>query len=347
MNKSITIGDIQKSLTQFLSKQIVSKIAVIVDENTEKYCLPIVADIIGDVKVIKIVSGEENKNLTTCQNIWNSLTKHNFDRHGLIINLGGGVIGDMGGFCAATYKRGLSFINIPTTLLSMVDASVGGKLGIDFGSYKNHIGLFQTPNHVFIDPKFLTTLPEKELKSGYGEVIKHALITSEDDWSQLHTSDFDAINWTAIIEKSVAIKSEIVAQDFKESGVRKTLNFGHTIGHAIESYFLEQGSESKILHGEGVAIGMICECYISTLKLDFPKQALHEIEKYIIEVFKPVKIPEDANSKIVMLCGQDKKNARNKIQAVLLKSIGTPITDSEITTEDILGALRYYSGLNI
>lgn len=347
MNKKVTIGKIKEVLPSFLNQQKFSKIAVLVDENTEKNCLPLVNDSIGNHDVIRIKSGEENKNLTTCQIIWQSLTDNGYDRHALLINLGGGVIGDMGGFCAATYKRGIAFLNIPTTLLSMVDASVGGKLGVDFGTYKNHIGLFQIPNHVCIDSVFLETLPERELRSGFAEVIKHALITNGDDWSVISTSSFENMEWSAIIDKSVAIKSEIVAKDFKESGLRKTLNFGHTIGHAVESYFLELGTNQKILHGEAVAIGIICELYLSCQKLNFAQNDFDQIVVYLIKVYGLVNIPESGYPKIISLCGQDKKNAENKIQAVLLKSVGTPIVDSEISSEEIHKAISYYSKLNI
>ncbi|MDH5474966.1 MAG: 3-dehydroquinate synthase [Cyclobacteriaceae bacterium] len=347
MNKNITIGNIKGVLPSLLREQKYSSIAVLVDENTEKDCLPIVKGSIGDYDVIRIKSGEENKNLTTCQHIWQSLTDNGYDRHALLINLGGGVIGDMGGFCAATYKRGIAFINIPTTLLSMVDASVGGKLGVDFGTFKNHIGLFQIPNHVCIDASFLKTLPHRELRSGFAEVIKHALITKGNDWNDIVTSSFESMEWETVIHKSVAIKSEIVSKDFKESGLRKTLNFGHTIGHAIESYFLSQGIDQKILHGEAVAIGMICELYLSFHKLNFAQSDLDQIATYIVNVYGYVDVPESSFSEIIRLCGQDKKNKENKIQAVLLKSIGTAIVDSEISSEDILQSIQYYSNLNI
>ncbi|MDH5366872.1 MAG: 3-dehydroquinate synthase [Cyclobacteriaceae bacterium] len=347
MDNKVAIGDIRVMISDFLIKHAFSKVAVLVDENTEKHCLPLVNKSIDDFDIIKIESGEENKNLTTCQHIWQSLTDNGYDRHALLINLGGGVIGDMGGFCASTYKRGIAFMNIPTTLLSMVDASVGGKLGVDFGTYKNHIGLFQIPNQVCIDATFLETLPEKELRSGFAEVIKHALITEGNDWNNIVSSSFESMEWSTVIDKSVAIKSKIVAKDFKESGLRKILNFGHTIGHAIESYFLEQGVDQKILHGEAVAIGMICELYLSCKKLNFDQADFDKIVAYIIKTYGLIDIPESGYSMIISLCGQDKKNAGNKIQAVLLKSIGIPITDSEIDSEEILDAISYYSKLNI
>ena len=346
MTEYITIGRIEKSLKVSLQESTFSKIGVLVDENTRKYCLPIIEELLGSFVLIEIQSGELNKNINTCNSIWNSLTKNEFDRHSLIINLGGGVIGDMGGFCAATFKRGITFINIPTTLLAMVDASIGGKLGIDHGIYKNQIGLFQTPHHVFIDDQFLATLPKRELKSGFAEVIKHSLISKNDDWELIKNTPFEQLKWEEIIRKSIAVKSTIVNSDFKEQGLRKVLNFGHTIGHAIESYFLEN-STSPLLHGEAVAIGMICETYLSFKKSGISENELNSIVKLIMHNYEKVEIKSDEFSGIIELTAHDKKNARNKIQAVLLKSIGMPLIDSEINSEEIGNALNYYNSLNI
>lgn len=345
MNSTIIIESVANSLNDYLGDKHYSKIAVLVDENTKRHCLPLIEGIVDSPNIIEIKSGEENKNLDSCQHIWQSLTDLTFDRRGLLINLGGGVIGDMGGFCAATYKRGIDFINIPTTLLAMVDASVGGKLGIDFGVFKNHIGLFKEPKVVLIDPVFLNTLPERELKSGYAEVMKHALITGKGNWLLLKDQPIDSIDWKSTIESSVAIKSSIVKQDLKESGLRKILNFGHTIGHAVESHFLK--SDHRLLHGEAVGIGMIVELYLSVMKHDFPEDSLKEIEATILDTYGHFAIPNSTFNTIAQVAKQDKKNTAHEIKAVLLENFGKPIIDTVITTDEIVEGLLYYSKLNV
>ncbi|MEM8969941.1 MAG: 3-dehydroquinate synthase family protein, partial [Bacteroidota bacterium] len=238
-NVTIT-KNIAGTLADLLSKSSFSQVAVLVDENTRQHCLPLIQEVLPpEYTLVEIKSGELNKNLDTCAHIWAQLTEQHFDRKALLINLGGGVIGDMGGFCAATYKRGISFVNIPATLLAQVDASVGGKLGIDFRGFKNHIGLFQEPQQVLIDAAFLRTLPEQELRSGFAEVIKHALIHDSVYWNKLRGASLAQQPWTEHIRHSVQVKSWVVDQDFREGGLRKILNFGHTVGHAVESHFLE------------------------------------------------------------------------------------------------------------
>jgi 3-dehydroquinate synthase len=344
MDKSVSIDSISDSLISFLKQNDYSSISILVDENTEQHCLPFITDL-EDYELIRIKSGEINKTLTTCGHIWQEMTDAGLDRHSLLINLGGGVIGDMGGFCAATYKRGIDFVNIPTTLLSMVDASVGGKLGIDFGPFKNHIGLFQSPKAVLIDPVFLRTLPKRQLRSGFAEVIKHALITGVEDWAKIISFDFENEDLKSLIERAVEIKSNVVAQDWKEQGLRKTLNFGHTIGHAIESYHLDK-SDVNVLHGEAVAAGMICELYLSE-KIGFGCDQKKGIEIYILEIYGKISINEDDFSAIAKLATQDKKNEKGEIRGVLLKSIGDPSIDSVISKEQILQSLRHYKSLDI
>lgn len=345
MNDLVSTKAISKSLSQYLSKHTYSAVAILVDENTEEHCLPLIEGL-EDYHLIKISSGEINKTLVTCSHIWQAMTDQLMDRQSLLINLGGGVIGDMGGFCAATYKRGIDFINVPTTLLSMVDASVGGKLGIDFGHFKNHIGLFQSPHAVLIDPRFLETLPKRELLSGYAEVIKHALITSTNDWDNILSFSLDAPHWESLIQRAVEIKSAVVNKDWKEQGLRKTLNFGHTIGHAIESYFLDK-EDVTVLHGEGVAAGIICELYLSTQNTHFPLKDLQQIEKYILNIYGKITINENENMAIAQLATHDKKNTNGEIRGVLLENIGKPVIDSVISTEEIINAFQYYNSLNI
>lgn len=290
-----------------------SKIAILVDENTKRDCLCRLPKIENSL-VIEVPSGEENKNISTCNFIWEKLTENQFDRNSLLINLGGGVIGDMGGFCASTYKRGIDFIQIPTTLLAMVDASVGGKLGVDFKELKNQIGVFNNPKSVLIDPKFLQTLPEKELKSGFAEVVKHALIADEDLWSKITSTPFENLVWEEIIAISIQIKNKIVRKDPLEYEERKKLNFGHTYGHAIESFYLKKGT--PILHGEAVFTGIILETELSNLSLDDKL----EIKNYILSNFSLPFTPK--KSDILSNLVNDKKNKDGKISFSLLNQIG-------------------------
>jgi len=336
----IQIDDIKTSLQQFFADANYSKVAILVDENTREYCYPHVIDCLPEHIAIEISSGERHKNLDTCQLIWQKLTDHHFDRKSLLINLGGGVIGDMGGFCAVTYKRGIDFINIPTTLLAAVDANVGGKLGIDFQGLKNHLGFFQDPKAVFIDPIFLDTLSKKELRSGFGEVIKHGLITDKDYFNQVGKKGCDQENWHAVIAHSVQIKNEVVKADPKEAGLRKILNFGHTIGHAIESFYLD--SDNHLLHGEAIAIGMICEAHVSKKLLSLEIDQLKEISETILAIYPDLEINKKDFTSIIKLMYQDKKNVNNLLNHSLLYEIGRATYDVSVDEKDVMDALFYY-----
>ncbi len=318
-----------------------SNIAVLVDENTHQYCLPLIGKCLPPFQVIKISSGEENKSLDTCSYIWHELTRLKFDRKSLLINLGGGVIGDMGGFCASTFKRGIEFVNIPTTLLAQVDASVGGKLGIDFEGFKNHIGVFRKPDCVIIDSCFLYTLPEREIRSGFAEVIKHSLIADKLYWEKLIQNDCSNQEWFDIIQHSVALKKKVVKKDPTEKNIRKILNFGHTIGHAIETYYLNK-KETRLLHGEAIAIGMICEAYLSSTILDLPESSVKEIEDYIIAQFGKSSIGKDEVNEIVELCIQDKKNENKLINFSLLQNIGNTVFNKVVKQDLITEAILKY-----
>ena len=303
-----------------------SKVAILVDENTKRDCLHKLPKI-ENALIIEIKSGEEYKNISTCNFIWEQLTINNFDRNSLLINLGGGVIGDMGGFCAATYKRGLDFIHIPTTLLAMVDASVGGKLGIDFKGLKNQIGLFNNPKSVLISSEFLETLVENELKSGFAEVVKHALISDSSLWVKLKNLPFTDLDWEDIIDTSVQIKNKIVLADPFEKGERKKLNFGHTFGHAIESYYLEKGT--PISHGEAVFMGMILETEIS----DLSETKKNEIKNYILSNFALPYTPKKSNLHKFLI--NDKKNQDGRINFTLLSEIGNCSFDNLFSLDEL------------
>ena len=320
---SIWIGE--NSLSK-LDISTYSKVAILVDENTKRDCLHKLPKI-ENALIIEIKSGEEYKNISTCNFIWEQLTINNFDRNSLLINLGGGVIGDMGGFCAATYKRGIEFIHIPTTLLAMVDASVGGKLGIDFKGFKNQIGLFNNPKAVLISPEFLETLAESELKSGFAEVVKHALISDNSLWVKLKNTPFTDLDWEDIIDTSVQIKNKIVLADPFEKGERKKLNFGHTFGHAIESYYLEKGT--PISHGEAVFMGMILETEIS----DLSETDKNEIKNYILSNFALPYTPKKSNLHKFLI--NDKKNQNGKINFTLLGGIGNCSFDNLFSLDEL------------
>lgn len=342
---NIFIGKSAKnSISDFLDKHNFSKIGVLVDENTLKHCYPLISPYLPSHFLIQVKSGEEHKNLDSCAHIWKTMTEQQLDRKALLINLGGGVIGDMGGFCAATYKRGISFIQIPTTLLSMVDASVGGKLGVDFDGFKNHIGVFQEPLAVFIDPSFLSTLHKDEQRSGFAEIIKHNLIADHDAWVQMKSRTIADFDWESTIEHSVAIKAHVVAKDPTEKGLRKILNFGHTLGHAVESYFLAIPSK-KLLHGEAIAIGMIVESWLACERKFITPTELKEITLYILKIYGKVNISPEEVKQIVPLTLQDKKNESNTILFSLLEKIGKANYNIDIAEHEMYDAMYYYISL--
>jgi len=339
---TVKIAPISESLATFFAQNDYSHIAILVDEFTNKYCLPIIQDLLpSNFTKILIKSGEHHKNLATCEQVWDRMTNTNMDRHSLLVNLGGGVIGDLGGFCASTYKRGIDFIQIPTTLLAQVDASVGGKLGIDFHGLKNHIGVFQLPKAVLIDPKFIDTLSIQQKKSGFAEIIKHCLIRDEQEWNVIRQQSFEELDLSKLIAHSVAIKEAVVLEDPKEAGLRKILNFGHTLGHAIETYLLDKGKR-KILHGEAIAIGMIVEAFISHQRDLISLQELEEIESYLFENYGRVKLHPEEISKIIALTAQDKKNKGKEIRFSLLTGIGDCGYDIPVSASEMKKAIQYY-----
>jgi 3-dehydroquinate synthase len=338
---SVQISPISESLPAFLKANSYTKIQVIVDENTFKYCYPAIKPFLGKHNLVKIKSGESEKNLYTCQKIWQAMTDNELDRHSLVINLGGGVIGDMGGFCASTYKRGIDFIQIPTTLLSQVDASVGGKLGIDFQGLKNHIGVFQIPNAVLIDADFLNTLSYSELRSGFAEIIKHCLIMDGKKWEEIRRKDFEDQDFTDLIAHSVNIKQHVVEADPTEKGLRKILNFGHTLGHAIETYFLGK-PKLHLLHGEAIAAGMICEAHITFKRGMIDQKTLENIEEFIFSVYGKAIIKDADIEPIIALTSQDKKNKGKEIRFSLLEGAGKCGYDISVSKWEMKKALEYY-----
>jgi 3-dehydroquinate synthase len=320
-----------------------------VDENTLQNCFPKLIEEIPAIKpaeIIEIESGEINKNTDICVNIWEALSDLGAERNSVIINLGGGVITDMGGFIASTFKRGMRFIHIPTTLLSQVDASVGGKVGIDLKGIKNLVGCFSNPEAVFIDPRFLITLPKKEILSGFAEIIKHALVADAVYWKTLKEINLaEPGQLETIIYRSIEIKNNIVQQDPMESGLRKVLNFGHTVGHAVESLSLE-GGRKQLTHGEAVAIGMICESWLSWKNKSLPEEEFNEIISFIQEYFPPWPFDDMDFHRLIALMRNDKKNRDNTILFTLLEKTGKATWDCALQANDIKDSLKFYLSLD-
>ena len=344
---NIYIGDIWRHLMDQIDRTSYSKVFVLVDDNTLQFCLPkLYKHISISCEVISVPSGEKQKNLHTCQLIWNQLFLGGADRKSLMIILGGGVLGDMGGWCASLFMRGIPFIQIPTTLLSQVDASVGGKLAIDYNGLKNAIGLFKDPVAVYIDPDFLDTLPRRELLSGYAEVIKHALIQDAVWWKDLKKISHDGFSgqsWGSLIHKAVGIKVSVVIKDPFETSWRKILNFGHTIGHAIESCFLT--SPSPLLHGEAIAAGMVIEAKLSTICCGLEETVATEIARYLLRIYSLPSIKEDLFPDLMRIMQQDKKNERRRLLFSLLERAGSAIPDRIVSEEEIIVSLKWYNDL--
>ncbi|AFL82094.1 3-dehydroquinate synthase [Aequorivita sublithincola DSM 14238] len=323
-----------------------SKVFVIADENTNKHCLPYFLKKINFEKspeIITIPAGEIEKNISTCLKVWEILSDKGADRTSLIINLGGGVVTDLGGFVASTFKRGLRFINVPTSLLAMVDASVGGKNGVDLGHIKNQIGVINLPEMVILDTAFLETLPSEHITSGLAEMLKHGIIQSEAYWKRIKNINREnKVELNTLIWDSIEIKKAIVAKDPFEKNLRKTLNYGHTLGHAIESYFLENPNKKTLLHGESVAAGIILATYISKDLYGFPENKLQDISESMFKHFPKQTFSKKDIEAIINLLIFDKKNRNGKVLFVLLEDIGRHKTDCVVSNKLIFRAFEYY-----
>jgi 3-dehydroquinate synthase len=343
---TIVIDEHLTNLKMWLSVQHYQRFYILMDENTHQHCWPILEREcpIENYEHIIIKSGEIYKNIETCSQIWTKLLDFRADRNALFINLGGGVIGDMGGFAASCYKRGIDFINIPTTVLAQVDASIGGKLGIDFKNGKNLIGLFKNPKRVHVSTCFHATLGEQQINNGLAEIYKHALIADVHQWSQFRqNSAFFGTDTIDILYHSLLIKQRIVEEDPFEKGIRKALNFGHTIGHAIETYSLENDT-NPLLHGEAIVIGMITEAYLSVQNCGLHPQHLTDISTTFSSRYKSYHGLNDSAVPMVWEYMQlDKKNQSLKVLAVLLQDIGQPILDVEITLQDVQDSIQFYN----
>jgi len=331
-------------LNKLVASKSYSSIFILVDENTHQHCyskfIPKLATT-SPIEIIEIESGEIHKNLDTCTGVWNVLTELNADRKSLIITLGGGVITDLGGFVASTYKRGIDFVNIPTTLLSMVDASVGGKTGVDLGVLKNQIGVFANPEMVLVDTAYLPTVTPREIRSGMAEIIKYGLTYDVTLYQTIKENP--SLNIVDLIHRSIEIKNEVVLQDPREQNLRKILNFGHTIGHAIESYFLESEHKENLTHGEAIAIGMVAECYISSKLFEFPTKELAALKELVIAIYGKVTILEEDFNGILAYLKHDKKNVSGQVNFVLLNQLEETNIDCKVSTQLTIDSINFYN----
>lgn len=335
-----------EALNLHLKENKYSNLFIIVDSNTNEFCLPKLLPFLETeltIEIIEFEAGEVNKNIETCVQIWNVLTELGADRKTLVINLGGGVVTDLGGFVASTFKRGVAFIHIPTTLLSMVDASVGGKNGVDLGNLKNQIGVINVPTMVLIDTQYLETVPQNEMRSGLAEMLKHGLIYDKKYWEQfLDLKAIDFADFDELIYRSVEIKNEIVTQDPTEKNIRKSLNFGHTLGHAIESYFLENENKTTLLHGEAIAAGMILESFISLNKNLINQEEYLQIKSCLKSIYEDIIFDKNDIEPILELLIHDKKNEYGAIQFALIEGIGKIKINQSVENELILSAFEDY-----
>lgn len=349
-NYRLEIGDITaSSLDEKLNKTYAqSKKVIIVDENTRENCLEYMLTHftgLSEAEIILLPAGEDNKQLSIVGSVWEALTEYGVTRHDVIINLGGGMITDLGGFVASCYKRGLDFINIPTTLLSMVDASIGGKTGVNLGHYKNQVGVFSDPVAVYIDPVFLSTLPGYELLSGFAEMMKHGLIDGPELLLEVLTSmREDEIPSIELIEKCIRVKHEIVEEDPTEKGKRKVLNLGHTIGHVLEGHFM---SRLPLTHGHCVAIGIMMEAYIAYRRDMLAQDEYRIIQDAVFEFYELPAYSNDEIGEMVAMLYNDKKNINDSIRCVLLKNIGEAVFDIDVPESQFVEAFLHYKNLQI
>lgn len=349
--KVIISNDLQQALSNAIAECPHDKLFVLVDETTHQLCLPVIAgfDCMQEAQCIVIGATDTHKTLDTLSHVWAELQRMGATRHSLLINLGGGMVTDLGGFAASTFKRGLAYINIPTTLLSMVDASVGGKTGINFGGLKNEIGVFNNANSVILDTIFLKTMDQENILSGYAEMLKHGLISEEKMWAELlnfnldHLDGLDNLEFLVqlgrMLADSVAVKQRIVTEDPTEHGIRKALNLGHTAGHAFESLALER---KPILHGYAVAYGLVVELYLCCVKTGFPQDKMRQTVAFIKEHYGRMPITCDDYPKLIELMHHDKKNVGTDINFTLLGGIGDIRINQTATEEDIKEALDFY-----
>jgi 3-dehydroquinate synthase len=339
-----------KELNQLIQSGSYSSIYILVDTNTSRLCSRFLSEKIeAEVKIewIEIEPGEEHKTLTTCNEIWKTLSETGADRKSLLLNLGGGIVTDIGGYVASCFKRGIDFVHIPTTLLGMVDAAIGGKNGVNLDSLKNQIGIIRPPKLVIVDVGYLATLPPNEMRSGLAEMLKHGLIAkAEEFFAFKDLSQFQVDKLPELIKDSIQIKTKIAEEDPNETGLRMALNFGHTLGHAIESYHMESESKTKLLHGEAVAIGMILALKLSVEVLQLQQDECDQASAILSSYFKTVEFSESDIIEIKTYLKHDKKNSAGNINFVLLEKLGLPRINCQVSNEQIKKAFAYYKSLS-
>jgi len=343
--KVIICQDLRKDLYSAIQECPHDKLFILVDEHTRELCLPLISGFgyLNDANIITIGAEDLHKNVETLVHVWQSLGDGGASRHSLMINLGGGMVTDLGGFAASTFKRGIKYINIPTTLLAMVDASVGGKTGINFNGLKNEIGVFSPAEYVLIDTEFLKSLDTRNLLSGYAEMLKHGIISTTGHWAELlnfNMMDIDYKALQALVAKSVQIKEGIVAEDPFEKGIRKALNLGHTAGHAFESLALE--TNRPVLHGYAVAWGIVCELYFSHLRTGFPKDKLRQTVQFIKDHYGVFTFDCKQYDRLYQFMTHDKKNNAGIINFTLMGEIGDIRINQSANQEEIFEMLDFY-----
>lgn len=343
MNTSYLVSPEKENLFQeFFENRSGSKIFVLTDRNTKRHCWPLIKDFFPlNTRVLTLPAGENHKNLATCEKVWEWLTLHHADRNALLVCLGGGVVGDLGGFCASVFKRGIPFVLVPTSLLAMADACLGGKTGVDFQLFKNQLGTFSAAEKALIWPGFLKTLPQTELLSGFAEVIKHALIADAPAWQLLRKRELSGQDWEKLIQASLAAKARIVEKDPFEAGERQKLNAGHTLGHALESFFLKSGK--PLPHGHCVAAGLVMESRIALEKGLLQERELIEMEELIFSLYGKIEIRRRDFKTILRLCLQDKKNLSGKVRMALIGPLGNCHTGVDTSREEQKMAIEYYN----
>lgn len=341
MAEIIFTQDVNRKLKDILQSYIPKDIFVLTDNHSKDLCLPFFdKELILTNHFIEIEPGETHKSISSLEKVWNILSTQGAKRSSVLINIGGGMVTDLGGFAASCFKRGIHCINIPTTLLSQVDASVGGKTGVNFLGLKNEIGTFSIPDYVLIDTCFLKTLPRRQILSGFAEMLKHALLKGGEHLKAVMKFTPETISSTEfmqMLEESVEVKKKIVAEDPKEHGIRKALNFGHTVGHAIESYAIEKGIE--LYHGEAVAYGMIAELHLAVKKKGFNNEIYHQISQFINTLYTPYTSVTDGET-LYKLMLHDKKNDNRGVNFTLLEAPGRISIDNYCSREEIIDTLQ-------
>lgn len=345
MNQKVIVsGNLERDLVNAIAECEHDKIFILTDQTTHDMCLPKLQNFLclKGAQSIVIKAGDTNKTLDSLAEVWTALSQGGATRHSLMINLGGGMVTDLGGFAASTFKRGIDFINIPTTLLAMVDASVGGKTGINFGGLKNEIGVFSDSKFVIINTQFLDTLDHDNICSGYAEMLKHGLISDNKHWAELvgfNIAQPDLAQLQRMVAESIKVKERIVTEDPHEHGIRKALNLGHTVGHALESFAMKHGR--PVLHGYAVAYGMVCELYLSARKTDFPTDKMHQTVRFILDHYGRLPYTCDDYPELLELMRHDKKNTSGIINFTLLGGIGDIRINQTATKEEIEEALDF------